>query len=109
MRQAILLTTFAIAAFGFAHAETPVHAEKGQALTAGHTHLSADEQAFAAKLSDKNRGFFCDQLSAEQRSAVMTAVKQGAHADESVQLIAAAYEAQQAAVAGAESSVEAAQ
>lgn len=107
MKQTMILTTFAVAAFGFAHAETPVHAEKAQALTAGHANLSADEQALAAKLSDKNRGVFCDQFSIDQRHAVLTAVKHGANADEAVQLIVTAQESKDASVAGADISAEA--
>ena len=47
--------------------------------------LSADEQAFAAKLNDHNRRTFTAKLSAEQRQATMVAVKNGANADEAVQ------------------------
>lgn len=103
-----MLAAFVVAACGFAHAETPVLAEKGQALTAGHVNLSADEQALAAKLSDKNRGVFCDQFSIEQRHSVLTAVKHGANADEAVQLIVTAQASKEASIADAESSAEAA-
>lgn len=47
--------------------------------------LSADEQAFAAKLNDQNRKTFTGKLSVEQRKASMVAVKNGANADEAVQ------------------------
>ena len=46
--------------------------------------LSADEQAFAAKLNDHNRRTFISKLSAEQRQATMVAVKNGANADDAV-------------------------
>ena len=65
--------------------------------------LSADEQAFAAKLNDQNRKSFSDKLSAEQRKSVMVAVKNGANADEAVQRMVAAKEMKDApAVAHAE-------
>ena len=37
--------------------------------------LSAEEQAFAAKLNDQNRKAFVEKLSAEQRKVAMTAAK----------------------------------
>lgn len=54
--------------------------------------LSADEQAFAAKLNDQNRRTFSGKLTAEQRKAAMIAVKNGANADEAVQRMLAARE-----------------
>lgn len=54
------------------------------------TKLSVDEQAFVAKLSDQNRKTFSDKFSADQRKAVMIAVKNGANADEAVQKMVAA-------------------
>lgn len=65
--------------------------------------LSADEQAFVAKLNDQNRKAFNDKLSAEQRKSVMVAVKNGANADEAVQKMVAAKDVKDApAVANAE-------
>ncbi len=55
-----------------------------------HT-LSADEQAFAAKLSDQARRAFADKLTTDQRHAVMAAVKSGANADEAVAKFAAGH------------------
>lgn len=65
--------------------------------------LSADEQAFAAKLNDLNRKTFNDKFSAEQRKSIMVAVKNGANADEAVQKMLAAKEMKDVpAVANAE-------
>lgn len=64
------------------HAET-ANTQKSAELSA--VKLSADEQAFAAKLSDANRKSFCEKLSAEQRKYAMTAVKNGANPDQAVQ------------------------
>ena len=70
--------------------------------------LSADEQAFSAKLSDQNRKSFGEKLSAEQRKSVMVAVKNGAAADEAVQRMLAAKEMKEApAVANAETAAPA--
>jgi hypothetical protein len=67
------------------------------------TKLSADEQAFVAKLNDQNRKSFNEKLSAEQRKAVMVAVKNGAGADDAVQKMVVAKELKEAAaVADAE-------
>ncbi|MBS0620694.1 MAG: hypothetical protein JSS61_04460 [Verrucomicrobia bacterium] len=49
------------------------------------TKLSADEQSFAAKLSDENRHAFTESLSADQRKSVMVAFQNGANADEAVE------------------------
>jgi hypothetical protein len=57
---------------------------------AGTCKISADEQAFVAKLNDQNRKAFNEKLSAEQKKAVMVAVKNGANADEAVQKMLAA-------------------
>jgi len=54
------------------------------------TKLSVEEQTFVAKLSDQNRKAFSDKFSADQRKAVMIAVKNGANADEAVQKMVAA-------------------
>ncbi len=68
--------------------------------------LSADEQAFVAKLSDFNRKSFCEKLSTEQRKSAMTAVKNGANADEAVQnLVTLKDMKDSAALANAESAV----
>ena len=65
--------------------------------------LSADEQAFAAKLNDHNRKTFTGKLSAEQRQATMIAVKNGANADEAVQRMLSSREIKEArAVASAD-------
>jgi hypothetical protein len=67
------------------------------------TTLTADEMAFSAKLNDANRHTFSDKLSAEQRSAVMVAAKNGANEDEAVQRMLAAKEMKEApSVANAE-------
>lgn len=66
------------------------------ATEAVETKLTADEQAFAAKLSDANRKSFHDKFSAEQRKAIMVAVKNGANADDAVQNMLAAKEVKEA-------------
>ena len=55
-----------------------------QAADTAPAKLSADEMAFAAKLTDQYRTFFCDVLSAEQRQAVMVAEKHGASPNDAV-------------------------
>ena len=52
-----------------------VVAQAAQKAEAVATKLSAEEQAFAAKLSDQNRKAFADKFSAEQRKAAMAAAK----------------------------------
>lgn len=82
-----------------------VHAEEAQApaVEAVSTQLNADEQAFAAKLTDKNRKSFGEKFSADQRKAIMVAVNNGANADIAVQNMLAAQEIKaKAAVAQAE-------
>lgn len=65
--------------------------------------LSVEEQAFVAKLADQNRKTFSDKFSADQRKAVMVAVKNGANADEAVQRMLAAKELKEtSSVANAE-------
>jgi hypothetical protein len=65
--------------------------------------LSADEQAFASKLSDQNRRSFCSKCSTEQRRAIMVAFNNGASADDAVSRMVAAIERKEAsAVAVAE-------
>jgi hypothetical protein len=61
-----------------------------KAPEAAATKLSADEQAFVAKLNDQNRKAFSEKLSADQKKSVMVAVKNGANADEAVQKMTAA-------------------
>jgi hypothetical protein len=87
-------------------------AQKAQVVTTGTaqkttetaaTKLSIEEQAFVAKLNDFNRKTFSDKLSAEQRKAIMIAVKNGANADEAVQRMVAAKDLKDSpAVANAE-------
>ncbi len=77
----ILCTFFAVTVGIAAHAEeieTTPAALQQEALT-------ADEQAFAAKLSDQNRKIFHSKLLSPHRNAVMVAVKNGANADQAVQ------------------------
>jgi uncharacterized protein YycO len=91
---------------------TAVPAQKAQVVTTGTaqkametaaTKLSVEEQAFVAKLSDQNRKTFSDRFSADQRRAVLVAVKNGANADEAVLRMAAAKDLKDApAVANAE-------
>ena len=47
--------------------------------------LSADEQAFSAKLNEKNKDAFVAKLTAEQRKAVMGSVKGHTTADQAVE------------------------
>lgn len=82
-------------------AATPVAAQK--APEAAATKVSADEQAFVAKLNDQNRKAFNEKLSAEQKKSVMVAVKNGANADEAVQKMVAAKDVKEApSIANAE-------
>jgi hypothetical protein len=86
MKKIVMMLGLVAAATGSA-----VHAENTQVATeAVATQLSADEMAFAAKLDDKNRKAFGDKFSAEQRKAIMVAVKNGANADLAVQNMLAA-------------------
>ncbi len=90
-------TTAATATAPKAQAATPAAAQKVE------TKVSAEEQAFAAKLNDQNRKAFNEKLSAEQRKSAMVAVKNGANADEAVQKLAAAKDMKDApSVANAE-------
>ena len=77
-------------------AATPVAtAPKAQtqvAMPAAAINLSADEQAFVAKLNDQNRKAFSEKLSIDQKKSAIIAVKNGANADEAVQKIVAAKE-----------------
>lgn len=77
----ILCACFAMTAGIAAHAE-----EMGTtAASIEQEALTADEQAFAAKLSDQNRKIFHSKLLSPHRKAVMVAVKNGANADLAVQ------------------------
>ena len=81
MKNKVMLFVLATMACGASlQAETaPVNAvAKPQVVApavAQATKLSAEEQAFAAKLSDQNRKAFADKLTAEQRKAAMAAAK----------------------------------
>ena len=84
-----------------AQTAAPAVAQKAPEATAAK--LSADEQAFVAKLNDQSRKAFNEKLSVEQRKSVMVAVKNGANADEAVQKMVAAKDVKDApAVANAE-------
>jgi len=85
-------------------AQTQVAAPAAQkAPEATASKVSADEQAFLAKLNDQNRKVFNEKLSAEQKKSVMVAVKNGANADEAVQKMLAAKEMKESpSVANAE-------
>jgi hypothetical protein len=81
---------------------------KSAAVEATQVSLSSDELSFAEKLNEQNRVAFSDKFSAEQRKAVMTAVKNGAPVNEAVQKMFAAIEIKEAAaIAHAETSSEA--
>jgi hypothetical protein len=73
-----------------------------KAMEAAAVRLSVEEQAFVAKLNDQNRKIFSDKFSAYQRKSAMTAVKNGANADEAIQQIVAAKELQEPSVVNAE-------
>lgn len=95
------LTLFTLAAMVGGTAAYTAEATETAATSA--LTLSADEQAFAAKLTDGNRKSFTDKLSTDQRRAVMVAVKNGAAPDEAVQRMIAAKEIKETpAVANAE-------
>lgn len=114
MKKTIMMLALGMTSLGLATAEEAsckndascakaqvAKAEAPKAVEAAK--LSADEQAFAAKLSDANRKAFSDKFSADQRKAAMIAVKNGANADEAVQKMLAAKELKDApAVANAE-------
>jgi hypothetical protein len=64
-------------------------AQKPQVCTSAKAcELTAEEQAFAAKLNDQNRKAFAEKLTAEQRKAVRESVKNGGNADEAVAKLA---------------------
>lgn len=62
--------------------------------------LSADEQAFLAKLNNQNRTSFAG-FSPEQRKAILVAVQHGANGDEAVEHMVAAQELKGAAIVDA--------
>jgi hypothetical protein len=116
-------TMMMLALVGMTAGLTTVNAEEGQAQSSATaqkaqivttetaqkiaetaaTKFSVEEQAFVAKLTDQNRKTFSDKFSAEQRKAVMIAVKNGANADEAVQRMVAAKDLKDSpAVANAE-------
>src|ERR1700733_1146726 len=83
MRKSLLITcVFALTANAALIAEESAVASAQ--IESKAVSLSADEQAFAAKLNDQNRKTFIGKLSAEQRKATMVAVKNGANADDAV-------------------------
>lgn len=98
----MMLALAAITAGAVVNAENTNAAPKAQtqvaapAAQSAEVRLSADEQAFAAKLSDQNRKMFAEKLSVEQKRSVMVAVKNGANADEAVQKMIAAKEVKEA-------------
>ena len=108
MKKATILTLFALAAVA-GHAE---HAtQKNQVVTSSSkaventvasVKLTADEQAFAAKLNDQNRHSFSEKLSSEQRQAVMVAAKNGADANEAVAHLITAQDLKSGSVADAD-------
>jgi hypothetical protein len=104
----MMLALVAMTAGVAVNAETPAAAAPAKAQVAAPAaadaaKLSTDEQAFAAKLNDQNRKSFSEKLSADQRKSAMTAVKNGANADEAVSKLVAAKEMKDTpAVANAE-------
>src|SRR5258708_6579501 len=98
-KTAMMLAILAMSAVAV-QAESAAH--KNQVTTAkaadASVKLSSDEQAFSAKLNDQNRNDFSEKLSAEQRQAVMAAVKNGANANEAVALLLTAQEVKADAV-----------
>ncbi len=59
--------------------------------TAKACELTAEEQAFAAKLNDQNRKAFAEKLTSEQRKAVRESAKNGGSADEAVAKLASSH------------------
>jgi len=106
----MVLALVAMTAGAMAHAESTQDAaaatskvQVSAVAAAEAAKLTTDEQAFAAKLSDQNRKSFSENLSVEQRKSVLTAFKNGADADEAVQIMLAAKEMKDApAIADAE-------
>jgi hypothetical protein len=97
----LAMTLAALSLGAAAYADCAV--EQVETTQAADVSLSADEQAFAAKLSDQNRKAFCSKCTPEQRKAVMVAFNNGAQADDAVSRMVAAIERKEAsAVAVAE-------
>ena len=97
MKKAMILSLFAVAAVAV-HAEPTAHKNQVVTTPVAAAQLTADEQAFAAKLSDQNRRGFCEKLSQEQRFAAMVAVKNGAEANDAVSHLITAQELKASAV-----------
>lgn len=74
-------------------------AQKPQVCNAKGCELTADEQAFAAKLNDQNRKAFAEKLNSEQRKAVMLSTKNGGQADEAVAKLASSHASSNVATA----------
>jgi hypothetical protein len=105
MKTTMLFALVTMAAGVAVQAEEAQHAaaQVVTTVTTDAAKFSSDEEAFMAKLTDQNRKSFGNRFSAEQRKAVMIAVKNGANADEAVQKMLAAKEMKDApAVANAE-------
>ena len=90
MKKTLMILT--LAAGAALSAETTQHAtaQKPQVCAANAAkacELTAEEQAFSAKLSDQNRKAFAT-LSPEQRQAAMESEKNGGKADEAVAKLA---------------------
>ena len=62
------------------------------------TKISSDEVSFSSKLNDQNRKAFSENLSTEQKNAVMVAGKNGANPDEAVQRMIASKDLKDAPV-----------
>src|SRR5690242_12444178 len=91
-----ILMTLALAAGALLNAETTQAAaqpaaQKPQVCASKGCEMTADEQAFAAKLNDQNRKAFAEKLTKEQRDAVRESVKNGGKADEAVAKLASAH------------------
>jgi len=83
MKKMMMLGLMAMAASSAdANQAAPAKAEAQQVA------LSNDEQAFVAKLSDTHRTTF-NQMSVEQRAAVLAAANDAASADAAVEKVAA--------------------
>ena len=103
MKRNIMMLALASMTLGLAVNAEEAAKPQLAAVENAATKLSADEQAFAAKLTDQNRKSFSEKFSVDQRKAAMIAVKNGANADEAVQKMLAAKEMKEAsAVANAE-------
>jgi len=94
------LMILALAAGGLLNAENAQNAaqqpaaQKPQVCTSNAAkacELTAEEQAFSAKLNDQNRKAFSEKLNGEQRKAVMASTKNGGNADEAVAKLASSH------------------